>query len=35
MAIQAVELLLDVIEGKEVEKRTVLPVKFAEGGTTK
>lgn len=35
MAEIAVELLLDVIQGKEVEKRTVLPVFFGEGGTTK
>ncbi|MCH4167962.1 MAG: LacI family DNA-binding transcriptional regulator [Streptococcaceae bacterium] len=35
MAEMAVTLLIDVIAGKTVEKRTVLPIKFAEGGTTK
>lgn len=35
MAHSAVDLLIDVIEGKEVEKRTVLPVTFGDGGTTK
>ncbi|MCD5002533.1 LacI family DNA-binding transcriptional regulator [Enterococcus saccharolyticus] len=35
MAKSAVELLLNVIQGKEVEKRTVLPVHFGEGWTTK
>lgn len=35
MAHSAVDLLIDVIEGKEIEKRTVLPVTFGDGGTTK
>lgn len=35
MAHSAVDLLIAVIEGKEVEKRTVLPITFGEGGTTK
>lgn len=35
MAETAVELLLDEIKGKEVEKRTVLPIHFGEGQTTR
>lgn len=35
MAKKAVELLLDVIEGNKVENRTVLPVSFGEGWSTK
>lgn len=35
MAQKAVSLLLDVVEGNEVEPRTVLPVSFQEGSTTK
>ncbi|RGW14438.1 LacI family DNA-binding transcriptional regulator [Enterococcus asini] len=35
MAENAVAKLLAVINGQEVEKRTVLPVYFGEGGTTK
>lgn len=35
MAETAVDLLVDVINGKQVEHRTVFPVSFKEGGTTK
>lgn len=35
MAEQAVNLLIEVINDKKVEKRTVLPVFFGDGGTTK
>lgn len=35
MAEKAVSLLLDVIQGKKVENRTVLPVHFGKGWTTK
>ncbi|MGF2146189.1 LacI family DNA-binding transcriptional regulator [Vagococcus fluvialis] len=35
MACSAVDLLIGVIEGKQVEKRTVLPILFGEGKTTK
>lgn len=35
MAEEAVAKLLAVINGQQVEKRTVLPVHFGEGGTTK
>ncbi|GGI66548.1 MULTISPECIES: LacI family DNA-binding transcriptional regulator [Enterococcus] len=35
MAESAVELLLKVIQGEKVENRTVLPVHFGEGPTTK
>lgn len=35
MAYTAVDLLISSIEGKHVEKKTVLPVKFGEGKTTK
>ncbi|EFU73187.1 LacI family DNA-binding transcriptional regulator [Enterococcus italicus] len=34
MAQEAVDVLLKVINGKEVSKRTVLPVTFKKGGTT-
>lgn len=34
MAEKSVELLLSVIEGQEVENRTVMPVSFKEAGTT-
>lgn len=35
MAETAVNLVVDVINQKEVERRTVLPVSFKDGGTTK
>lgn len=35
MAKAAVSLLLQVVEGKEVQRRTILPVSFQEGTTTK
>lgn len=35
MGAKAVELILTVIQGKEVENRTVLPVNFVDGGTTR
>lgn len=35
MAQTAVSLLLKVVEGEEVESRTVLPVRFRDGNTTK
>lgn len=35
MATTAVNLILQVIDGKEVQRRTVLPVSFQEGHTTK
>ena len=35
MAEQAVRLLIQVINGEEVDKRTVLPVHFGSGKTTK
>ena len=35
MARKAVELLLKKIKGEEIEILTILPVEFAEGGTTR
>ena len=35
MARKAVELLLKKIKGEEIETLTILPVEFAEGGTTR
>ena len=35
MARKSVELLLKKIKGEEIETLTILPVKFAEGGTTR
>ena len=34
MARKAVELLLKKIKGEEIETLTILPVEFAEGGTS-
>lgn len=35
MARKAVELLLKKIKGEVIETLTILPVEFAEGGTTR
>lgn len=35
MARKAVELLSKKIKGEEIETLTILPVEFAEGGTTR